>query len=321
MMTVDPQVRRSAAGHIRAYLNHLIVEKGRAKNTVASYRRDLEKLADFAAGESRELTSLQRVDLDRFVIAARTGALGGSALSETSAARLIATVRGFFRFLQDEGLISDDPAATLRPPKAPQRLPKVLSVQDVGRLLSAPDPESPAGLRDRALLEFLYSTGARISEAVGMDIDDLGTVDAEGFVRLLGKGNKERLVPVGSYARGALESYLVRVRPQFAAAGTGSPAVFLNSRGRRLSRQSAWAILRSAAQRAQLDGVADISPHMLRHSFATHLLSGGADVRVVQELLGHASVTTTQLYTHVTRDSLREVYMSSHPRALKDSLE
>ncbi|WP_313277387.1 site-specific tyrosine recombinase XerD [Timonella senegalensis] len=312
----NPEIARDAAVHTRAFLNHLIVEKGRSKNTIASYKRDLEKLTLFAQARGRGIKDLDRNDLDALVIAARTGELGGTALSETSAARLIATVRGLYRFLVDEGKIEVDPTASLRAPKAPQRLPKVLSVEDVARLLSAPNPETAAGLRDRALLEFLYSTGARVSEAVGLDIDDLATIDAEGFVRLLGKGNKERLVPVGTYARKALEIYLVRVRPEFITKGTGTPAVFLNSRGRRLSRQSAWIILRNAAERAQLTEVAEISPHMLRHSFATHLLSGGADVRVVQELLGHASVTTTQLYTHITVDSLREVYMSSHPRAI-----
>jgi integrase/recombinase XerD len=200
----------------------------------------------------------------------------------------------------------------VRPPAPPRRLPKAIAVGEVERLLAAAGSGGNArGLRDRALLELLYGTGARISETVGLDVDDL---DLErGVVRLLGKGDKERLVPVGRFACAAVDGYLVRARPALAAAGPGGPALFLNARGGRLTRQSAWAVLRAAAQRAGLG--AAVSPHTLRHSFATHLLDGGADVRVVQELLGHASVTTTQVYTLVTVDRLREVYAAAHPRA------
>ena len=207
----------------------------------------------------------------------------------------------------------------MRPPAAPKRLPKAISVAAVGELLAAASVgDTPAALRDRALLELLYGCGARISEAVGLDVDDLVLGDGAGddapaAVRLLGKGDKERLVPLGSYAVSALQAYLVRARPVLAGAGRGTPAVFLNARGGRLSRQSAWSALRAAAERAGLS--ARVSPHTLRHSFATHLLEGGADVRVVQELLGHASVTTTQVYTLVTADTLREVYAAAHPRA------
>jgi integrase/recombinase XerD len=224
----------------------------------------------------------------------------------------VVAVRGLHRFLLLEGEADGDPAGDVRPPSTPQRLPKAVAVADVERLLEAASfAGTPAALRDRALLELLYGSGARISEAVGLDVDDL---DPErGLVRLRGKGSKERLVPVGSYAVAALDAYLVRARPGLAARGRGTPAVFLNTRGGRLSRQSAWAVLQTAADRAGLTG---ISPHSLRHSFATHLLEGGADVRVVQELLGHASVTTTQIYTRVTADTLREVYAASHPRAL-----
>jgi integrase/recombinase XerD len=193
-----------------------------------------------------------------------------------------------------------------------RRLPKAISVEEVERLLTAAGAEqTPLALRDQALLELLYGTGARISEAVGLAVDDLDR--GSGLVRLDGKGGKQRLVPVGSYAQRAVEAYLVRGRPVLAAAGAGTPALFLNARGGRLSRQSAWTALRSAAERAEL--TARVSPHTLRHSFATHLLDGGADVRVVQELLGHASVTTTQVYTLVTVDRLREVYATAHPRA------
>jgi integrase/recombinase XerD len=224
----------------------------------------------------------------------------------------VVAVRGFHRFLLREGTTASDPARGVRPPPPPKRLPKAISVEDVAALLAAAGAdETPRALRDRALLELLYGSGARISEAVGLDVDEL---DLEaGTVRLLGKGGKERIVPVGSYAREAVSAYLVRGRPALAAAGTGPPALFLNARGGRLSRQSAWTVLRAAAERAGVRRA--ISPHTLRHSFATHLLDGGADVRVVQELLGHASVTTTQVYTLVTVDRLREVYATAHPRA------
>jgi integrase/recombinase XerD len=206
-------------------------------------------------------------------------------------------------------------SAEVRPPAPPKRLPKALDVDQVLRLLAVPD-DSPLGLRDKALLEFLYGTGARISEAVGADIDDLSLVE-DAAATLRGKGGRTRLVPVGGYARAALEAYLVRGRPGLAAKGRGVPAIFLNARGGRLSRQSAWTILHRAAGAAGLpvDGPHAVSPHTLRHSYATHLLDGGADVRVVQELLGHASVTTTQVYTLVTVDRLREVYATAHPRA------
>lgn len=202
-------------------------------------------------------------------------------------------------------------------PSRPKRLPKAISTHDVELLLEAAGAgEGPGPLRDRALLELLYSTGARISEAVNLDVDDLDLTRGTASVRLFGKGSKERVVPVGTYAVDAVEAYLVLARPALVSTGRGTPAIFLNTRGNRLSRQSAWAVLRTSAERAKLPGAAHVSPHTLRHSFATHLLSGGADVRVVQELLGHASVTTTQIYTMVTADALREVYIQSHPRAL-----
>jgi integrase/recombinase XerD len=190
------------------------------------------------------------------------------------------------------------------------RLPKAITIDEMARLLAATDGDDPVLIRDKALLELLYATGTRVSEAVGLDVDDLSTGE---LVRVLGKGGKQRLVPLGSYARTAVEGYLTRVRPVFAARGTATPALFLGPRGARLSRQGAWLVIQAAAERAGL--TAHVSPHTFRHSFATHLLQGGADVRVVQELLGHASVATTQLYTLVTADTLRDVYTTSHPRA------
>jgi integrase/recombinase XerD len=231
-------------------------------------------------------------------------------------------VRGFHRFLALEGVTQTDPAEGVAPPKVPKRLPKAISITDVENLLSAASlGDTPAALRDRAMLEVLYGAGARISEVVGLDLDDIdfGEVDPDGIhtrqgsVRLFGKGNKERVVPLGRYARDAVTAYTVRARPAMALRGKGTPALFLNLRGGRLSRQGAWAAIHAAAERAGLGDT--VSPHTLRHSFATHMLDGGADVRVVQELLGHASVTTTQIYTMVTVQHLREVYAEAHPRA------
>ena len=300
---------------LETYLTHLAVERGLSVNTLAAYRRDLRRYVDHLKAAGR--TSPEQVteaDVEAYQLAARTGADGRSPLSASSSARSVVAIRGWHRFLAAEGLTAADPAREVHPPMAPKRLPKAISVDAVERLLAAVGgADGPGPLRDRALLELLYSTGARISEAVGLDVDDLDLTPGRSAVRLLGKGGKERVVPVGSYATQAVEAYLVRGRPSFAAHGRGLPAVFLNTRGGRLSRQSAWQVLRQAGERSGLPG--PVSPHTLRHSFATHLLAGGADVRVVQELLGHASVTTTQLYTLVTPDMLREVYAASHPRA------
>lgn len=297
-----------------AYLDHLTVERGLSGHTLAAYRRDLARYRAFLRGRGRtELTEVTEADVRDFVVAARTGGDGRTALAASSTARLVAAVHGWHRFATLEGLTPADPAAPVKPPAKPRLLPEALSVEEVGALLDAAGlGEGAVPLRDRALLELLYATGARISEAVGLDVDDL---DLEvGEVLLRGKGSKERVVPVGSFARDAVEAYLVRARPELAGHGRGTPAVFLNTLGRRLSRQSGWAVLRLAAERGGV--TRHVSPHTLRHSFATHLLAGGADVRVVQELLGHASVTTTQIYTHVTPEALREVYAAAHPRAL-----
>ena len=276
-----------------------------------SYRRDLDRYAlALAAAGINDLAAVRAADLSEHLARLRE-----EGLSAASAARAISAVRGLHRFAAREGLVVVDVAREVRPPAPPKRLPKALDVDQVSRLLAVGD-DSILGLRDKALLEFLYGTGARISEAVGAAVDDLDLGDPSSAV-LHGKGGRTRLVPVGGYARGALEAYLVRARPALASAGRGTPVVFLNARGGPLSRQSAWAILRRAAQAAGLpvDGAHAVSPHTLRHSYATHLLDGGADVRVVQELLGHASVTTTQVYTLVTVDRLREIYATAHPRA------
>jgi integrase/recombinase XerD len=300
------------------------VERGLAAHTLQAYRRDLRRYAAVLAAAGRtEIGEVTAGDVAGYLAGLREGDEDHKPLAASSAGRAVAAVRGLHAFAHAERLAGSDPARQVRPPAPPRRLPRAISVSEVTRLLAAAGAGSaPGPLRDRALLELLYATGARISEAVGLDVDDLelaseaGTVSMPALVRLSGKGGKQRMAPVGSYARAALDAYLVGGRPALARAarrGPSSPAVFLNARGGRLTRQGAWGALRAAAGRA---GLTDVSPHTLRHSFATHLLDGGADVRVVQELLGHASVTTTQVYTLVTVDKLREVYAAAHPRAL-----
>ena len=308
---------------IREYLEHLEVERGLSANTVESYRRDLHRYAAVLAQRGRhEFGDVATADVEEFLASLRYGDAEHDPLAVSSAARAVVAVRGMHAFAMTQGLAVSDPAREVTPPSPPRRLPKAIALAEVERLLDAagpgPDDAASAGaraLRDRALLEFLYGTGARISEATGLDVDEL-RLDEDPVVRLAGKGGKHRIVPVGSYAVRALEAYLVRARPALAAAAgrvSVVPAVFLNARGGRLTRQGAWGVLQAAAERA---GLGDVSPHTLRHSFATHLLDGGADIRVVQELLGHASVTTTQVYTLITVDKLREVYAAAHPRAL-----
>ena len=314
----------SVAEGVHRYLQHLIVERGLAANTVESYGRDLRRYSGvLAARGTTDIADVTALDVAEFRAALAAGDEEHPPLSVSSIGRAVVAVRGLHAFALAEGIAADDPAHEVTPPAPARRLPKAISVDAVERLLDAAgstaDPD-PRVLRDRALLEFLYGTGARISEATGLDVDDLDHLARDPAVLLTGKGSKQRYVPVGSYAVAALDAYLVRGRPALAAgaafAGRGgrkaSPAVFLNARGGRLTRQGAWGILREAATRS---GESDVSPHTLRHSFATHLLDGGADIRVVQELLGHASVTTTQVYTLVTVDKLREVYAAAHPRA------
>lgn len=306
----------SISRQIDSYLRHLTVERGMSKNTLAAYRRDLARYEQFLTERGVDsVEAISELTVNDFGIAL-TAKWG---LAATSVARVLSGVRGFHRYLMIEGVTANDNAARVKPPKPPRRLPKAITVAQIEALLQSSGPEAtdedamaldPIKVRDRAILELLYATGARVSEVVSLDVDDL--VD-QTMVRLFGKGSKERIVPVGSYAQLAVEAYLVRVRPLLAKLGKGTPAVFLNQRGSRLSRQSVWQIISDAASAAKLG--AEVSPHTLRHSFATHLLEGGADIRVVQELLGHSSVATTQIYTLITVDALREVYSTAHPRA------
>jgi len=316
MLTAVPEPSPLLVAQVQGYLDHLAVEKGSARNTLESYRRDLRRYLQHLADRGvTDLAAVGEQDVSSFVVTLRSGDAerGMTALAASSAARALVAARGLHRFATSEGIAAVDVAREVRPPSGPKRLPKALSVDRVLALLDAAggpaDVAGPRQLRDRALLELLYSTGARISEVVGLDVDDLDTDNRS--VVLAGKGGKQRLVPVGRPALAAVQAYLVRGRPALIA--RSQPALFLNARGGRLSRQSAWQVLQTAAARAGIS--TDVSPHTLRHSFATHLLDGGADVRVVQELLGHASVTTTQVYTMVTVDGLREVWVGAHPRA------
>lgn len=295
---------------VRSFLDHVIVERGLSPNTAAGYRRDLDHyLAYLERCAVHDVEAITPQHITGF-----SAELSGR-FAPSSVARAVAAVRSLHRFAVTESITGTDPAVEVKPPKLPQRLPKALLVDQVQKLLDTPDTSTVTGLRDAALLELLYGTGARVSEIVDLDVDDLtAPLEGAGGLRLIGKGNKERIVPLGSYARAAVEAWLVRGRPVWAAKTTaGPPSLLLNSRGNPLTRQLAHAVLARAGEAAELP--VTISPHTLRHSYATHLLDGGADVRVVQELLGHASVTTTQLYTLVTVDHLREVYLSAHPRA------
>ena len=299
------------ADAVAQYLDHVRAERGLAANTVAAYRRDLARYTGFLADRGvTDLDDVTPVDVTEFV------RYLSATQARSSVARQVVSVRTLHRFAAAEGLAPGNPAVDVSPPKLTQRLPKALTVDEVTRMLDAPDRDDVVGLRDAALLELLYGTGARVSEGCGLDVDEVSAAlaDRDAGLLLRGKGGKERMVPLGSYAATAVEAYLVRARPALAAAAARhDPALLLNQRGRRLSRQSAWAVLQQAARAAGL--TVEVSPHSLRHSFATHLLDGGADLRAVQELLGHASVATTQIYTLVTIEHLREVHAAAHPRA------
>ena len=297
-----------ADSQIREYLNHLIVERGLSSNTVSSYRRDLARFQQVI--EVGDLNTVSPRELERFISGERE-----RGLAESSIARAVVAVRNAVEFTCKESH-SLNQVKDVKPPRVKSRLPKALSIAEVSDLIAATGSSgSPHALRESAIVELLYGTGARISEIVALNVSDVMKIDGGevASLRLLGKGGKVRSVPLGRFARTALDQYLVRVRP--ALVSKDREALFLNDRGGRLSRQTMWKIVSEAAQRANIS--TEVSPHSLRHSYATHLLDGGADVRVVQELLGHASVTTTQIYTLVTIDKLRENYSSAHPRAKK----
>lgn len=303
----------SVGGQAEDYLRHLVVERGLSDNTVQAYRRDLLRYQEYLGSRGiGSLAEVTRVDVEEF-----RRHLDHIGLAPASVTRCVVAVRNLHRFAVGSGQVQADVTAGMSPGTRSRRLPKALSMDQVESLLAAPDTSTPEGLRDAALLELLYGTGARVSEICALDVDDIRPVldDPDLGLRLIGKGDKERIVPLGSYAAKAVDAWLIRGRPAWAEISNGEHALLLNTRGRRLSRQSAWAVIRRAGEAAGLD-VEHLSSHSLRHPYATHLLDGGADVRVVQELLGHSSVTTTQIYTLVTADHLREVYRSSHPRAV-----
>jgi integrase/recombinase XerD len=298
---------------VQRFLDQLAVERGLSPNTVTAYRRDLGRYTAFLSGRGIRTAAEVGPSLVRSFLSSASASTHGSddaPYAATSVARTLSAVRSFHRFLAREGTTEGDPTVGVVRPRLPRALPHPLTVQEVSGILDAPDPQTPAGLRDRAMFEVLYGSGLRVSELTGLDVDDVDL--DEGAVRALGKGAKEREVPIGGPAREAVAAYLTRARPVLATTRTRG-ALFLNARGGRITRQSCARLLTAYAAAA---GVARrVSPHDLRHSFATHLLDGGADVRVVQELLGHASVATTQIYTLVTKEHLREVYLTSHPRA------
>ena len=297
-------------GQAEDYLRHLVVERGLSDNTVQAYRRDLLRYQEYLGSRGiGSLAEVTRVDVEEF-----RRHLDHIGLAPASVTRCVVAVRNLHRFAVGSGQLQADVTAGMSPGTRSRRLPKALSMDQVESLLAAPDTSTVEGLRDAALLELLYGTGARVSEVCALDVDDIRPVldDPDLGLRLIGKGDKERIVPLGSYAAKAVDAWLIRGRPAWAEIGNGEHALLLNTRGRRLSRQSAWAVIRRAGEAAGLD-VEHLSPHSLRHSYATHLLDGGADVRVVQELLGHSSVTTTQIYTLVTAEHQRDLYRSSHP--------
>lgn len=336
---IDPE--RITTAQVRSFMRELAAptvplagfEAGERnnRNTQEAQEEAAESLALMIASESGRGTGKDRAgqpekagEPEKETLTAEGAPSLPLPLGPNSIARTMAAVRGAHAFWVSALIVPTDPAAPVTPPKNVKRLPKAVSVEDIQRLLAVPDRETATGLRNRAMLEFLYATGARVSEMLNADIDDVhfeGTLTDEdgnqitlpGYVRLFGKGNKERLVPIGSYAQKAIQDYLVRARPSLVAHGKGTAALFVNGRGGRLGRQGAWLILKEAAEAAGLSS--DFSPHSMRHSFATHLLQGGADIRVVQELLGHASIATTQVYTKVTPEGLMEVYRMAHPRA------
>jgi len=292
------------------FLTYLAVEKGLSKNTLSAYRRDLVKFVQFAETNGVPVFNISEETMQDFIAWLR-GRASTNALGESSISRAVVVLRNYSKFEAKENM-SLDQLANFSPPKIPRRLPKALSISEISQLIGSVSTPDPAGLRSAALVELLYATGARVSEIVNLNVSDIEQISETLSVRIVGKGKKERVVPIGKFARAALDNYLVRVRP-ILVKDKSNGALFLNASGGRLSRQSAWTLISSAAKEIGIAG--EVSPHSLRHSFATHLLDGGADIRVVQELLGHSSVTTTQIYTLVTIDLLREKYRETHPRA------
>ncbi len=301
-------MNRNLDGALKEYINYLQVERGLASNSIDGYLRDLKKYTGYLQKRGvAEPDQIQKEHITAFLSEERR-----KGLSPGTVARYVSSIRGFHKFMIREGISNSVPVASLKTPKTPKVLPKVLSQVEVKKLLDQPIPRDPRGLRDKAMLETLYATGMRISELVSLDLNDLDLKDSE--IRVTGKGNKERLVPVGRIASRSLEEYIALGRPQMIGRSHNT-AIFLNQRGGRLSRSGAWRILKSYAKRVALEK--KMSPHTLRHSFATHLLENGADLRHIQELLGHSSIRTTQVYTHVTREQVRKVYMKAHPRAIE----
>jgi len=286
------------------YLAALVVERGLAGHSVAAYRNDLAAFGQWLAGQDREATNCERADLRRYLTAMR-----GRGLSARSAARALAALRGFYRYLLERDVATQDPTLELETPRLIRPLPRFLSAEEVEALLGAPDVDTPLGLRDRAMIETLYATGVRVSELVGLRLGQL-RLDP-GYVRVMGKGSKERIVPVGSAARAWLARYLESARPRLDTRRRDE--VFLTVRGEGMSRQHFWGLLGRYGRRAGV--TTHLSPHVLRHSFATHLLEHGADLRAVQAMLGHADISTTEIYTHITRERLRQLYDAKHPRA------
>jgi integrase/recombinase XerD len=290
---------------IRTFISYLRVEKGLSDNTIQSYRRDMGKFSEFAGRRKLNTPGIRRADVVDFMTM-----LYRKGLDSRSVARHLVTIRHFFRFSLLEGFIKDDPAATIESPRFRQSLPSFLNVEEVNHLLAQPDLSSIAGLRDKAMIELMYSTGLRVSELVGIRVGDV-QMEA-GCLRCIGKGNKERLVPVGKKALGIVEEYLKQSRPELL--GDGSSAfMFINKKGRPMSRIAFWKLLSEYGRKAGLRK--PLTPHMLRHSFATHLLDRGADLRSVQIMLGHSDISTTQIYTHVVEERLKQVYKAHHPRA------
>jgi integrase/recombinase XerD len=300
---------------LQSFLDHLTIERGLSSNSISAYRRDLAKFSDFLAKDKLDFESLTENEIISFDVW-----LKGLGMAVTSINRNISALKSFYKYLAQE-FSMNNPVSGLASSKVPRRLPKALTIKEITSLIDSAKREGdPISLRDHAIVELLYGTGARVSEIVGIDISDFSQSEVEGnpitTLKLRGKGSKERIVPLGSFAKSALDEYLVRIRPNLLTKSKSArveTALFLNQRGSRLSRQSAWQMISDAADATGLTG--KVSPHVFRHSYATHLLDGGADIRVVQELLGHASVTTTQIYTLITIDKVREAYATAHPRA------